>query len=107
MKPANDVSHHYNTQSNDLIIHSYTTDALATEVGKRKFKLHLQGVLELRYPKTMEYRKILNKTVKALLPGPGYRSLIKPLLPGQTIEAMVGYVEKGVYSFSTNFNINN
>jgi hypothetical protein len=68
---------------------------VSTEVGKRAHNLHLQGVLEMRYPITKPYQTRLSSILKKLLPpGGGYRVLVKPLSTGQTIPAMIGYITK-------------
>lgn len=69
---------------------------ISTEVGRRAFNLHGQGIFVLRYGKTDAYIKELNKSIRALLPckGVGYKIMIKPLESSQSISAMVGYCLK-------------
>ena len=65
-------------------------------MGKRAFQLHLQGVLEIRYPTTKVFQLKLGKLIKALMPrkGVGHKVNIKPLGKGQTKAAMIGYITK-------------
>ena len=72
--------------------------AWATEVGQKAFKFHLQGIFEVRYPKSPIFKKKLQKIIRALLgprKGQGYKVNVKPLVDGQTFTAMIGYVTKG------------
>ena len=64
---------------------------IATEVGKRAFNFHLQGLLQLRYPKTKPYVTKLSKILKSLIPKQqGYKIMLKPLQGAQTLSAMIG-----------------
>ncbi len=41
----------------------YHSGGVATEVGKRAFKFHLQGVFEVRYPVTAPYQKQMGEHI--------------------------------------------
>lgn len=68
----------------------------ATEVGARNNNLHIQSAFSVHYPKTPDAAKYLAKYVRSLLPldGKGYKIQCKPFSPGQTWEAMIGYITK-------------
>jgi len=68
----------------------------ATEVGARNNNLHIQSAFSIHYPKSPESAKVLAKYVRSLLPlgGKGYKIQCKPFSPGQTWEAMIGYITK-------------
>jgi hypothetical protein len=84
--------------------------AIATEVGKRKFQLHLQAVIKMHYPTTRVMIFKLSKEIKSQLPdkGKGHKVglltsstiiqalqiILKACAHGQTFAAMVGYVTK-------------
>jgi len=69
---------------------------VATEVGKRKFQFHLQGIMRMHWPVTLPYLAILQKCIRDLLPskGTGYKVTCKPFQKGQTFSAMTGYITK-------------
>lgn len=81
------------------VLHKWITQhcvrgGISTEVGKRAFNFHLQGLLQLRYPKTTIYVKKLSKIIKTLIPKQnGYKVMIKPLQGAQTLSAMIGLSE--------------
>ena len=69
--------------------------AFSLEVGTRAFNLHIQGVIELRYPTTPTYAKQLAKFIKLQLPTKtGHKVSVKPFSKTQTFVAMIGYVLK-------------
>ena len=82
------------------IIGNFITDkclrgAVSTEVGSRAHNLHLQGVIELHFPRAPTYVKILCKYIKDLLPDKkGHKVACKPFNTSQNFAAMVGYVFK-------------
>jgi hypothetical protein len=77
----------------------YFAGGVATEVGKRAFQYHLQGVFKCRYPCSKIYVAKLSKFLRKLLGNAlNYRILVKPLERGQTLEAMIGKTSL-VYSF--------
>jgi len=67
---------------------------ISTEVGKRVFRLHIQGLVELYYPG--KYSTLLGKFIKKMIPfnGKGHKVTIKPLAKGQQFVGMIGYVTK-------------
>lgn len=69
---------------------------VATEVGKRKFQYHLQGILRLHWPVTLPYLSKLQKCIRDLLPlkGTGYKVTCNPFKRGQSFSAMTGYITK-------------
>ena len=81
---------------------------VATEVGRRAFQLHLQGLMKLRWPSTKEHVQRLQKLLKSILPANGklYKVLVKPFASSQTFSAMVGYIRKdqGILYGITHFN---
>ena len=84
----------------DLISNWLSTISLkyviANEVGSKKFNLHLQGVVDMLLPGTVEMKKVFVKLLKQQLPGngTGYRIVFKLLAKNQTFGAMIGYVTK-------------
>lgn len=68
---------------------------VSTEVGHRAHNLHYQGLFRTRYPKDKNHVSTLTKMFKEMVkPRTGYRILIKPFAPQQTIQAMIGYITK-------------
>lgn len=69
---------------------------VATEVGRRKFQFHLQGIMRMHWPVTLSYLAILQKCIRDLLPlkGVGYKVNCKPFHRGQNFSAMTGYITK-------------
>lgn len=69
---------------------------VATEVGKRKFQYHLQGIMRMHWPVTLPYQSLLQKFIRDLLPlkGNGYKVTCKPFQKGQHFSAMTGYITK-------------
>jgi len=56
----------------DAFIKQYCLQGLvATEVGKKKFQLHLQAVIRLHYPKSKDFCVKLSKIIKIQLPNKG------------------------------------
>ena len=69
--------------------------AVSTEVGSRAHNLHLQGIIELHYPRAPSYVKILCQYIKDLIPNKkGHKVACKPLTFSQNFTTMVGYVFK-------------
>lgn len=69
---------------------------VSTEVGKRKFQFHLQGIMRIHWPSTAIYIQELQKVVKNILPlkGLGYKVFVKHCKAGQNFSAMIGYITK-------------
>lgn len=69
---------------------------VATEVGSKMFHLHLQGLLEMRYPTDPTHLEKLKKLFKdeVIKPRTGYTILIKPFGKGQEFSTMIGYITK-------------
>lgn len=78
------------------VIHSWIVQhcvkgGIATEVGKRAFNFHLQGLLQIRFPKTKPFVTRLAKIIRSLVPKQrGYKLMLKPLQGAQTLSAMIG-----------------
>ncbi len=69
---------------------------VATEVGSRAYRLHLQGAFTIRYPKDKIHVDKLCKFYKDIVikPRKGYKIMIKPLVGAQSMVAMIGYITK-------------
>lgn len=68
---------------------------VSTEVGHRAFNLHFQGIFRIKFPKDKASVTVLAKIFKDMIkPRTGYKILVKPFSPQQTIEAMLGYITK-------------
>lgn len=72
---------------------------VANGVGSRALKLHIQETFECHYPSADQFRKIMGKTIRSLLPngGVGYTAVVKPFVSQQTWSAMIGYFTKDQY----------
>lgn len=69
--------------------------AVSTEVGHRAHNLHFQGLFRTRFPKDKLHLTALAKIFKDMIkPRTGYKILVKPFSPAQTIQAMIGYITK-------------
>lgn len=71
------------------------TGGVATEVGSRAHNLHIQGVMEMHYPKSPAFKLALTKFIKDLLPDKkGHKITCKPLCGSQDFSTMIGYITK-------------
>lgn len=73
--------------------------AIALEAGGRKGHLHVQGVLGLHASRDEEGRKKLEALIREFVPvprGSGAQLVCKPAVHGQTMQLLLGYVQKDV-----------
>ena len=80
--------------------------AVSTEVGSRAHNLHLQGIIEIHYPRSPSHVKLLCQYIKNLIPDKkGHKVACKPLSLSQTFKTMVGYVfkDQGKPHFQTRY----
>ena len=90
----------------DFVTANCIKGAISTEVGSRAHNLHIQGVIELHYPRAPTYVKILTQFVKDLIPDrKGHKVIVKPFTLSQTFQTMVGYVfkDQGKPHFQTRY----